>query len=116
MEYSELQQKFHAMMGTWLAAKIFAEYSLIYRSFIDMKVKGQTTIHNRTLEAENRACLVVDLLGVELKKIGCDLDIAEEQMIELETTIHSHLQLNEINQKRVMGLINKLKKEQENAS
>lgn len=112
-EFSDLQLRFHAMAGTYIAGKMFAEYCFIYRDTIDKSVKGQTTIHNRTLEAEEKATKAVNLLGNELKGIGCELSITDNEVDNLEQIIYAVLELDEVNQKRVMGLIKKIKAQDE---
>lgn len=111
-EYKKLQEKFHYMSGTYIAGKIFAEYAFGLKEFFNHKVKGDTTRFNRANEAESKAVKLINLLSEDLKKIGCDLSITDNEVDNLEGLIHAHLQLNEVNQKRVMNLITKLKKQE----
>lgn len=112
-EYSELQQKFHMISGTHIAGKIFLEYAFFLKDMYSHKIKGETKKINRLVEAEAKVLRVVDLLSADLQSIGCDLKLAENEIDNLQQVLYAVLQLNEVNQKRVMGLMNKLKKEEE---
>lgn len=112
-EYSELQNKFHLISGTYIAGQIFAEYTTFLKDAYNHKTKGDTTKINRIIEAEAKVIRLIDILGNELKSIGCDLGITHVEIDKLQQTLYAHLQLNETNIKRVSNLIAKLKKEED---
>jgi hypothetical protein len=105
----DLKSKFHLIAGTFIAGKIFSEYAFLLKDCFNHKKKGDTTAFNRTVEAEARVIKCINVLSDQLKSIGCDLGITETEIEGLEETLYAHLQLDEIDQKRVMNLINKIK-------
>lgn len=106
-----LKSKFHLISGTYIAGKIFTEYSTLLKDTFNHKIKGDTTRFNRTIEAEAKALKLIDLLEVDLKSIGCDLGITEKEIENIETILYAHLTLSDTGQKRVMNLISKIQKE-----
>lgn len=111
-QYEELRSKFHLIQGTHIAGKIFTEYSFLLKEMYDTKIKGETTKLNRLNEAEASAIKVINILQADLIKIGVNLEITEAEIDNLEDILYKVLTLNEVNQKRVMNLITKLKKEE----
>lgn len=107
-EYTELQNKFHMISGTYIAGQIFLEYAFVMKDIFDVKVKGETTKKNRLIEAESKVTKVVNMFAEELKRIGCDLKITQNEINNLQETLYAILQLEENDQKRVMGLIKKI--------
>lgn len=108
--YQKLKSKFHLIQGTHIAGKIFTEYAFLLKEEYDVKIKGERTKLNRVIEAEADVIKVINILQADLLAIGIKLDVTEAEIENLETILYSVLTLNEVNQKRVMGLINKLKK------
>lgn len=110
-EYSELQNKFHLISGTYIAGQIFLEYALILKDCFDLNIKGETTKRNRLIESEAAVNKVCKIQADDLKSIGCDLKITHNEIDNLQKVLYAVLQLDEVKQKRVMSLINKLNRE-----
>lgn len=109
-DYEKTKNLFHLIAGTYISGKIFSEYSCLIKHEIDCTKKGQQTIVNRVLEAEVSATKAVNILGEQLKSIGCDLRITEDEVTNLENLIYEVCTLDEVQQKRVLGLIQKIKR------
>lgn len=112
MDNTELKSRFHLVAGTFIAGKIFAEYAFLLKECFNHKVKGETTRFNRVNEAEAKVTKCINTLGEHLKQIGCDLGITETEIEGIEETLYAILTLDESKQKRVMNLIQKLKREE----
>lgn len=111
MSYEELQNKFHYISGTMIAGQIFLEYALFLKETYSHRVKGDTTRLNRLIESEAKVNKLVNYLKQDLISIGCDLDITQQEIDKIEQTFYDVLSLSEQDQKRVQGLINKIKRE-----
>lgn len=111
MDYEEAQNKFHMIAGTLIASQIFVEYSHFLKEIYDTKIKGERTKLNRLIEAEAAMNRLVKYLKQDLIAIGCDLNITQNEIDKLEQTFYDVLTLSETDQKRVQGLINRIKKE-----
>lgn len=111
--YKELQNRFHLMAGTYLSGKIFSEYCFGLKEIVSSKIKGQVTTANRLFEIEAKVIKVINLMADDLKRIGCDLGIADDEIERLETIIYEIIKLDEGKQKRVLGLVKKLQREEE---
>jgi len=110
-KYEAALERFHWMTGSYISARMLAEYLLGLSEMYDTTVKGETTKKNATLCHEARTCKFVDMLGDDLKSKGIQLDIAEEQVNRIEGVIHACLYLEEEDCHRVMNLIKKLRAE-----
>lgn len=110
-KYQLALDRFHYMTGSYISARICAEYSLGLVEFFDLSVKGEKTKQNNVIIHENRCAKFADFLGADLKSKGIDLGIAEDQVNRIETVIHACLYLEEEDCKRVLSLIKKMRKE-----
>jgi hypothetical protein len=112
MEIAEkLKQKFHLATGTYIAGKIFTEYTFLLKDELNNGIRGEKTLKNRLIESDAKAIKVINILAEQLKAIGLDLSIPETQVEGIEDAFYKFLQLEEFDQKRVLGLINKIQKE-----
>lgn len=110
-DYEKALERFHWMTGSYISARMLAEYLLGLSEMYDTSVKGETTKRNAVLCHEERTCKFVSMLEADLKSKGIQLDVAEEQVNRIESVIHACLYLQEEDCSRVMGLIKKLRAE-----
>lgn len=112
-DYTAAQQKFHLIAGTLLSAKIFSEYAFLLEDEYKHSIKGETTKKNRIIEAMAKTERLISVLSNDLKNIGIEIGSIDEQVENLEKVLYAVLTLSDEDQNRVMGLINKIKKQKE---
>lgn len=110
MSNEKLNERFHYCAGAFLSGKIFAEYSFGLSELFDVETKGEKTKQTKTIEATNHISKYINFIGQDLIRIGIDLNKSQEQINNLENILYEVVSLDEDKQRRVMGLINKLKK------
>lgn len=111
MEAKVEVSKFQLLAGTYMGSRIFSEYAMCLRAVIDKSVKGQTTLHNRLEETEIKMEKMMGMVTGEIRTIVKDLGLLDDTVDYMETIMHDILTLDEDDQRRVKGLILKLKRE-----
>lgn len=114
MSNEKLQERFHYCAGAFLSGKIFSEYAFGLSELFDLSEKGEKTKQTKTVEATNHVSKYINFIGQDLIRIGVDLNKSEEQINNLENILYEVVALSETDQRRVMGLINRIKKEKNN--
>lgn len=109
-EHEKLTERFHYTAGAYIAGKIFSEYSFGLSELFILRIKGEKTKQTKTTEACNHVTKYINFIAEDLKRIEIDLEKPDGEVDRLEEIIHAMLQLEEEDQKRVLGLINKIKK------
>jgi hypothetical protein len=110
IDYEKLRERFHYTAGAYISGKIFAEYAFGLSELFELSMRGEKTKQTKTREACDHVAKYINFIAVDLKRIGVDLKTPDGEVDKLEEIIHATLQLNEVNQKRILGLINKIKK------
>lgn len=111
MSNEKLLERFQYCTGSFISGKIFAEYSFGLSELFDLTVKGEKTKQTRTIESMQNVTKYVNFISHDLIRVGCDLGITQEQVDNIENIIHDIVSLDESDQKRVMGLVKKIKRE-----
>lgn len=107
----KLRERFHYTSGTYIAGKIFAEYAFGLSELFTLGIKGEKTKETKTNDAVNHVTKYINFIAEDLKRIGIDVDVCDNEVNKLEEVIHAVLLLEEEDQKRVMGLIKKIKQQ-----
>lgn len=111
MDYEKLRERFHYCAGVYISGKIFSEYAFGLSELFELGIKGEKSKQTKTTEICNNVTKYINFIAVDLKRIGVDLRTPDNEVDKLEEIIHAVLQLDETDQKRILGLINKIKKE-----
>lgn len=109
----QTDEKLFMIAATYISAKVFLPYVFALTELYDLKIKGQKSAQTKTIECANHVEKYVKALEKDLKGMGIDLSIADNEVINAANIIFEILRLESDDQRRIVGLLNKLNREKE---